>query len=115
MNAVLSKYLAIQDDFFAEIKGKIRPHMPPDYPNPRNECYALTLSTCIECYPEPGWDSKFGTILVKHGIDLQKFVAVTKEKHMGFYLEDSKLRCQHISRCPKIREVLGVVADLISE
>ena len=106
MNAVLGKFLAIQGEFFEKIQGKVKPVILPDYPNPHGDRYTLSLNTCIECYPEEGWPQKLGELLTKHGVDLDKFVAMTKATSMGFYLDGDKLSCQLMSSCPKIPEVL---------
>ncbi|MES3005430.1 MAG: hypothetical protein V4664_00595 [Patescibacteria group bacterium] len=114
MNATLKKYLALQTEFFATLNGKVMPHLLPDYPNPRGEHYSVTMHTCIECYLEEGWPQKLGELLLRHNIDLDTFVAATKEKHMGFRVQDGKLQNRQ-SRCPKIHEVLEVIADLMPE
>lgn len=114
MNATLKKYLALQTEFFATIKGKKMPHMLPDYPNPRGEHYSVTIHTCIECYLEEGWSQKLGELLLRHNIDLNKFVVATNSKRMGFLVQDGKLLNRQ-SRCPEIHEVLEIIADLMSE
>jgi hypothetical protein len=114
MNAALKKYLEIQTAFFNQVEGKVMPDLPSS-PNPRGERYVLTLNTCIECYPEEGWAHQLGTILKEHGIDLDQFVEITKHQAMGFYLDAGELQCAHISRCPKIREVLRIIAAMIPE
>jgi hypothetical protein len=114
MNATLKKYLALQTEFFTIINGKMMPNIIPDYPNPRGEHYSVTMHTCIECYLEEGWSQKLGELLLRHNIDLDKFVTATKQAHMGFSVREGKL-VNHQSRCPKVHEVLDVIADLMPE
>lgn len=114
MNPALKKYLALQNEFFVTVKGKMRPHILPDHPNFCGEHYRVTTQTCIECYLEEGWSQKLGELLLRHNIDLDKFVLATKEKNMGFLVQEGKLQCRQ-SRCPQIHEVLEVVADLMPE
>jgi|GEM_PF-3798496 len=113
MNAVIHKFLEIQKEFFAEIKGKVMPSLP-HHPNPDNQRYDLTIYTCMECYPEKEWEKKLGIILTRHGIDLSLFIAKARERIMNFSLKDGNLFLT-FGRCPKIWELLEVIAELIPE
>ncbi len=61
-----------------------------------------------------GWSQKLGELLIRYDIDLDRFVIATREKHMDFSVQAGKLHYGH-DCCPKIHQVLEVIADLIPE